>query len=302
MKNLLKVYPLPISGFSLALSTMAAMTASHSQYLKVIFLSAAVIIFTLFVLKLVYYPKDVANALKAPLPASAFPTFFMAGVSLAGHLFDYNAALAKFFYYTLAVFYFAYVIYFSLTFLRGFTIKNVLTTWFIVYVGPAIFLVHSRIIDKSTILNNLLTFVCIAFVILLPIILYRIFVVGYNDEVARATLVVLSAPGSLLFLAYYNFVADKTFNMTLLVFAISQIFYIWVLFYLPSIFKGKLYPTIAAITFPMVTGAYVSKLLYNSYKSDLLYNYYLVQAIFVGIILIFVMYWYCKFLYTQVKN
>ncbi|MDO4814171.1 MAG: hypothetical protein Q3988_03660 [Gemella sp.] len=303
MDKLLKAYPLPISGFALALFTMASLLATYSNIYKFTFIAIGLVVLILFILKLIKMPKGVLEVLETnPVAASAFPTFFMASVALAGHIYDYNVVVAQFIYVLMLILYFAYTIFFANNFIRNFSINKVFVTWYIVFVGPAIFLVHSRIIDEASWLNGLMTYTSIAYALLMILILYRVLAVGYKEEMIRATLIVLAAPGSLLFLAYHNYVGDTGSGLYVFIYVIAQFFYLWVLFYIPGILKGKLYPTVSAMTFPMVTGAYVSKLFFITYPYKIIEYAYFLQLSIALAILALVLFWHLKFLGNELKR
>lgn len=303
MEKLLKAYPLPISGFALALFTMASLVSSYSSIYKFTFLTLGLVVLVLFILKLIQMPQGVLEILRTnPLGASAFPTFFMANVALAGHIYDYSKIISQVIYYLMLVLFTVYTGYFVKNFVVNFSIKNVFTTWYIVFVGPAIFLVHSRIVDKANWLNGIFVYTIISFVVLMFIILYRVLVVGYKEELIRATLLVLSAPGSLLFLAYHNFVGDTTSFVYIFMYAVSQFFYVWVLFYIPGILRGKLYPTVSAMTFPMVTGVFSTKLFIITYSYNVLKNIYYLQFSLAIIILAITLFWHIKTLSSEFKK
>ncbi|MBF0710349.1 MULTISPECIES: hypothetical protein [unclassified Gemella] len=303
MNKLLKIYPLPISGFALALFTMASLLSSYSKYYKYIFLALGLLVLFLFILKLIKMPKEVLEILRTnPLGASAFPTFFMANVALAGHIYDYNQVLAKFIYILMLILFLIYTLYFIRNFVVNFSIKNVFTTWYIVFVGPAIFLVHSRIVDKTYELNAILFYTSTSFLICMILILYRVLIVGYKEELIRATLLVLSAPGSLLFLAYHNFIGDTAGQTYIFIYVLSQFFYAWVLFYIPGILKGKLHPTVSAMTFPMVTGVFSTKLFAISCTNKFIDYAYYFQLSIALIIIAITLLWHIKTLGYEMKR
>lgn len=303
MNKLLKFYPLPISGFALALFTMASLLGTYSVFYKVIFFALALLVLALFIMKLVSMPKGVLEILKTnPLGASAFPTFFMANVALAGHIYDFNKQVAQAIYILMLVLFFVYILFFIKIFVKNFSINNVFTTWYIVFVGPAIFLVHSRIIDKANWLNSLLIYTSIAFVVVGVVILYRVLIVGYKEELIRATLLVLSAPGSLLFLAYHNFTGNTGSWQYLFIFAVSQFFYFWVICYIPGILRGKLYPTVSAMTFPMVTGVFSTKLFLETSTSVIFKYVYYFQLLGALIILAIALFWHLITIKNEFKK
>lgn len=303
MDKLLKFYPLPISGFALALLTMGSLLASYSSFYKFIFLGLGLLILILFILKLIKMPQGVLEILRTnPLGASAFPTFFMANVALAGHIYDYNRIVAKVLYILMLILFFVYTIYFAKNFVVNFSIKNVFTTWYIVFVGPGIFLIHSRIVDKANWLNAILVYALVAFAVCMVIILYRVLIVGYKEELIRATLLVLAAPGSLLFLGYHNFVGSTTSWQYVFLFVLSQFFYFWVIFYIPGILRGKLYPTVSAMTFPMVTGVFSTKLFLITYSYKIIEYVYYFQLALALSILVVAMFWHIKTLSAELRK
>lgn len=295
---MLKKLPLPMSGLFLSILTLGNLLESYSASIRWLLFSIALIFYLLYIMKLVSNLQDVKHALHNPLVASSFPVIAMATVVLSSYAVHWSYTLAKVLWYGAFLFYCGYIPFFSHRFVKNFTLNNVYATWYIVYVGIAICGIFTRVSGNYFLGKFSFWFGFLLFLSLMPIICYRATFVNKLQPLEIPSLVVLAAPASLLFLAYHFANPNKSNILTLILFSLSLVFYIVGFTFLPKIFSSPFYPTWSATTFPMVTGAFVTKIMLTEYTSYILiltplYYSQLVVAIFV---VSFVSYSYTKFL------
>lgn len=262
MNNLLKKLPLPITGLMLGFAALGNLIQSHSEGLRSLFGLISVIIFVLVILKLILFQKEVKKALENPVVASVFPTLSMSMMLLATYIKPFSCGITYFFWFAGLILHIALMIWFTQKFVlnNNYNIKKVYPSWFIPYVGIATASVTSGTIGMQAIGKITFWFALIAFVVLLPIILKRIFVVKEIPEPAIPTISILAAPASLCLAGYMNSFETKSTVLVYVLLIVAQVLYWGVLLFLPKILKLQFYPSFSGLTFPLVISGLALKL------------------------------------------
>lgn len=262
MKNLLKKLPLPITGLMLGFAALGNLIQSHSEGLRNLFGLISVIIFVLVVLKLIMFKKGVKEALENPVVASVFPTFSMTMMLLATYIKPYSGGLAVLFWFAGLILHIVLIIWFTQKFIlnNNYNIKKVFPSWFIPYVGIAVASVSSGAVGMQVLGKIIFWFALIAFAVLLPIVLKRVFVVKEMLEPTIPTIAIFAAPASLCLAGYMNSFEAKSTVLVYILFIVAQVLYWGVILYLPKLLKLKFYPGYSAFTFPLVISGLALKL------------------------------------------
>ena len=260
MNNIVKKLPLPITGLMLGLAVLGNLIQSYSNSLRTVFGIISGIILLLVLIKIFTLTKGVKEALENPVVASVFPTLSMAIMVLAGYLKPLNAQFALIFWFAGILLHIILMIWFTKKFVANFNIKKVFPSWFIVYVGIAVASVTAGAFEMQSIGRIAFYFALISYLVLLPIVLKRVYVVKEIPEAALPGFAILSAPASLCLAGYMNSFAEKNMLLVYLLLFISQLFYFVVLLSLPKLLKLKFYPSYSGFTFPLVISALSLKL------------------------------------------
>lgn len=295
--KLIKNLPLAAGGLILSLFTLANILGFYSVSLKYMVFSLGFFFYILYLLKLIIFPKTIKTILDNPLIASSFPTMFMATIVLSAYAKYVSSDVASILWYLGIICYAIYIPYFTYRYyLYGEVfIENTFATWFVVYVG---FAVAGVFVSSSgnVLLAKIIFYLALAgYLYTLPIMLYRNFMWDYKfDDVVYPTKVVMAAPSSILFLSYYHTFTEKSVYMIGILFVLSQFFYLIAVSYFKRIFKKEQFPTLAATTFPMVTGAFVMKNMYDYTHFSLLKTIYYVELTFAIIVVLWVLIYYFR--------
>lgn len=262
MTQVLKKLPLPVVGLMLALAALGNLIQSYSQTLRTVIGLISFAIFVLIVLKLILFKKGVKEALENPVVASVFPTLSMAIMLYATYAKPFSAVLANIFWFAGLALHIVLMIWFTLKFVlnKNYNIKKVFPSWFIPYVGIAVASVSAGAVGMQAIGKIAFWFALIAFVVLLPIILKRIFVVKGIPEAALPTLTIMAAPASLCLAGYMNSFETKSSLLVYALLIVSQVLYWGVIIYLPKLLKLQFFPSYSGFTFPLVISALALKL------------------------------------------
>lgn len=253
MNNLFKKLPLPITGLMLGFAALGNLIQSHSEGLRSLFGLISVIIFVLVILKLIMFQKGVKEALENPVVASVFQTFTMTMMLLATYIKPFSGEIARLFWFSGLILHIGLIIWFTQKFvLNNYNIKNVFPSWFIPYVGIAVASVSAGAVGMLAIGKIIFWFALVAFVVLLPIVLKRIFVIKELPEPTIPTITILAAPTSLCLAGYMNSYEAKGTFLVYILLIVSQVLYWGVILYLPKILSLKFYPSYSGLTFPLV--------------------------------------------------
>ena len=260
MGQIVKKLPVPIVGLMLALAALGNLIQSYGNGLRNLMGICSGIILLLVIIKIVKYPKGVKEALENPVVASVFPTITMGTMLLATYLKPYISTFALILWLGSIALHIILMILFTKKFVLNFNMKKVFPSWYIVYVGIAVASVTSAAFEMQTLGKIIFWFAFISYLVLLPIILKRVFVVKEIPEPALPTITILSAPASLCLAGYMNSFANKNMIIVWILLALSQVTYIAVLAYMPKLLSLKFYPSYSGFTFPLVISAMSLKL------------------------------------------
>lgn len=302
---MIKKLPLPIVGLMLGLAALGNLVLSYGSTYRNIFGLISGLLLILLLIKIVKYPKDIGNDLKNPVVASVFPTLSMGIMLLSTYI--PNKSIGFIIWIIGLVFHIGLIIWFTVTYLLKFNIKQVFPSWFIVYVGIAVAGITGPNFNMASVGKMAFWFGFISYLILLPIVLYRLFKVKDIPEPALPTIAILAAPGSLCLAGYMNSFVEKNMAIVWLLLILSQLLYFLVLSKLPSLLRLKFYPSYSAFTFPLVISGVALKLtngfLTNTGKAISFLKYLVKFEELVALVLVlYVLFRYVGFLFATAEK
>lgn len=259
MKFFLKKIHMPIVGLMLAFAALGNLVQSYGNVYRNIMGAISAILFIIATAKFAYDFQGLKNELNNPIGASVFPTYSMGIMLLATYVKSYNSNVAYAVWIIGIIIHIALIIRFSMKFVRKFNIKQVLPSWFIVYVGIGVVAVTGKAFNQ-TVGQYAFWFAVVSYLILIFVVGKRVFVVKEIPEPALPTLVIFSAPGSLCLAGYLNSFDQRNFCIFWFLLVLSQGFYIFALIKLIGLLKLKFYPSYSGFTFPLVISALALKL------------------------------------------
>lgn len=259
MRSFFKKIHMPIVGLMLAFAALGNLLQSYGGVYRNIMGVISGILFIVATVKIACDFKGLRNDLDNPILASVFPTYSMGIILLATYVKPYSSRVAYVVWIAGILIHILLIIRFSVKFVKEFNIKQVLPSWFIVYVGIVVASVTGKAFNV-TIGQYAFWFGFISYLILIFVVGKRVFVVKEIPEAALPTIIIFSAPGSLCLAGYLNAFDKKNLFMLLLLLVLSQIFYIFALCKLVQLLKLKFYPSYSGFTFPLVISALALKL------------------------------------------
>lgn len=260
MKNILKKLPIPISGLMLGAAALGNLVRDYGDLYRNALGIVAGVIFLMLVAKIILFPKCVKEGLDNPVVGGVMATFPMGMMILSTYLVPYSKSLAFGLWIAGIAVHVALIVAFSLRYLLKFNIKKVFTTYYIMYVGIVAGSVSAPAHNMFALGEGLFWFGFAAYILLLPFVLYRIFVVKEIPAPALPTLVVQAAPGSLCLAGYLSAFQEKSAVMVAVLLVLASVNILLALAYLPKLIAGKFVPAFSAFTFPIVISGIAIKM------------------------------------------
>lgn len=259
MKNYIKAIPLPIAGLMLGLASCGNLISSYSLVFKNVCGFFSFSILFLLILKIFLFSEEVRNELENPIVGSVFLTFPMGTMILSTYIIKLNYTLAFFMWSLSLIVHILLLIQFTKKHLINFNINKVFPSYFIVYVGIVVGSITCVPFKLQNIGKILFYFGFISYLILLPIVTYRIIKIKIPKEPAMPTVLIMAAPASLCLAGYLSvFISKNSFLVYgLLGMALIMTLYAFICSF--KLLRLKFYPSYSAFTFPFVISAIALK-------------------------------------------
>ena len=198
--------------------------------------------------------------------------------------------------------YIAYIIFFSLRFLRPLDLEQVYPSWFVVYVGPAISLVTVPDSIPNSIKGLILGLTGLATLVLFPLILWRMRRLTIPQPVLPI-LAILAAPLALLITSSIKSGQRPETMLLVGLLVFSQIFFFFALGLFAKLVKKGFVPLFAAFSFPLVNSANAFKAATTSLKlvNPMTHLIYLAELLPVLAIMVYLLYHFLKLLYHALE-
>jgi exfoliative toxin A/B len=259
---MIKKLPLPIAGLMLALAAAGNLLLSYGSIYRNLFGVIAGIVLALLLAKVLIMPIAIKEGFENPVVASVMPTFSMGLILLSTYLKPYAASTAYYLWLLGVALHCILIVLFTKKYIVKFNIKKVFPSYFIVYVGIVCASVTAPAFGLLQLGQYIFWFGFIAYLVLLPIILYRTFIVKEIPEPAMPTLAIYTAPASLCLAGYLNSFQSKSMLMIIFLSILSLFMFISVIVAMPKLLKLNFYPSYSAFTFPFVITAIAMKGVY----------------------------------------
>lgn len=215
MHRIISSLPLPTAGLALGLAATGNLMSSYSGVLAGIFGVLSTIIMALLIMKVIFAGRIVVEDLKNPAIAGIAATFPMGLMVLSAYICRLSY-LAGYWLWAGGVLLQAVLIcYFTRRFIFNFNIKKVFPSYFVVYVGIAAASITAPLFGALT--AGQLLFWCgfIAYLILLPLIGYRLYAIKPFPESLVPTITIFAAPPCLCLVGYLNSFPEKKYDASL---------------------------------------------------------------------------------------
>mgnify|MGYP006285294857 CR=1 FL=1 len=303
MKKTIKNIPLPIAGLMLGLAGLGNLIKTYGNHYRLIagLLSSIIALFLLG--RFIIDHKNCINELNHPIIASVALTFPMGIMILSTYLIQFSYQLALYSWYTGIIMHAIFILLFSLKFIKNFDIKKVFPSYFIVYVGIVVGSVTAPVFENLILGHSLFYFGFISYMVLLPIVIYRVLKIGEIKKPALPTISIFTAPAGLCLAGYMSSFPEKNLLLLGWLTLLTIISITAVILYLPKMLSVGFYPSFSAFTFPFVITAIGLKMtnnyLVNEFKFSLLTFPAQLTEILSVLLVSFVLFKYSTFLFSK---
>lgn len=263
VRQFLTNVPLPLAGLTLGLASLAQ--ATHQMQLLPVQLSLsltllAALLWLLLLGTLLTAPRRYWQQLQDPLAGSVAPTAAMALLVLSQSV-PVPALRVALWYLGIGL-HLTLLLIFIRARCRHWQLAEMLPSWFVPPVGILVAVVSCPGPAQLAVATVLLYFGVSAFVMLLPLMLYRLILLPAPAKAQQTSFAILAAPASLTLVAYLMFcqqqhsAPDLLLCIGLYTLALLLNLLVWLL--LPGLLRQTFHPGFAALTFPLVISALAS--------------------------------------------
>lgn len=251
-KNKFENLPIALAGISLGFMSIAtSLTEFNIIWVRHIAVLFSVLCLLFLLIKLCLYPKKVFYEIKNPTIGAIYPTVFMTLMLISVYLVKINLEIARTLWLISIILHFIIFIIFGINMIKDFNIKNMIPSWFIPTIGIGLAAVTSKPMNMPNISKLIFYYSLVWFIILFPIMIYRILFKEKINGVKEFTLMIMLAPSNICLAGYFA-VSDKpNFIFITILASISYIALIYGYAILPKFIKQAFTPACAPITFPL---------------------------------------------------
>lgn len=251
--------PSPMAGLALGIASLGWAWENFSPNINGVCQLAGALIASLMLIalamKFILHPKVLWTELTHPVVGSVIPTFAMALMVISKEIGIYSSAIG------LGLWLFAiviHIIFFSaFIFYRAidFDLNHMVPSWFVPPIGIIVAAVSFPGKGYDWLANAILIFGMLSYLVMLPMMLFRLIFGEPVPAASKPTIAILAAPASLSLAGYLTVSQHPSIVLVSLLLAIAVLMtsVIYLAFF--HLLKLPFSPGYAAFTFPMVIGA-----------------------------------------------
>lgn len=252
VKSKFEDIPVAIAGISLGfMSISTALLEFNITWVRHLAVVFSVLCIGFLLIKLILHPNKVINEMKHPMVGSIYPTIFMTLMLIAVYLVEINPSIARGLWLGATVLHFITFVMFAICMIKDFKMENMIPSWFIPTVGIGLAVVTSKPMNMPGISRVLFYYSLLAFILMFPIMIYRLVSMEKLVGPKLPTLMIMVAPANICLAAYFA-IADKPnaiFVSILAGISYMSLFYGYTI--LPKLIKLPFSPGLAPLTFPL---------------------------------------------------
>ncbi|GIU08735.1 MULTISPECIES: TDT family transporter [unclassified Shewanella] len=254
--------PSPMAGLALAIGSLGwaweSMVPSLGGNGQLIGASIAAVLLLMLVAKFVLHPRVLIEELTHPVVGSVIPTFAMGLMVVSAALGQFNHAVGVALWLVAIAIHIVFLSMFVYYRAIDFKLDHMVPSWFVPPIGiivAAVSFPHGSEMQYQWLADSILTFGMVSYLVMLPVMLYRLIFCEPIADAAKPTIAILAAPASLSLAGYLTISSEPSIIVVgvLLTLALLMTSVIYLAFF--HLLKLPFSPGYAAFTFPMVIGA-----------------------------------------------
>lgn len=258
IKRFFYAVPTPLAGLALGIASLGIgleNTLSLDNLVQFFSAILSMILVCILLGKYILHPQMLKDDVAHPVVGSILPTIAMA-LMLQTKTISFVSQTAAELVWLFAVFlHFALMFGFVFHRVRDFSLKQMVPSWFVPFVGIGVAAVTVPNGVYHDLAYAIFVFGLINYAIILPIMVYRlIFAEEINDNF-KPTIAILAAPASLSLMAYLSLEQNPSLLLCSILFGIAILMTVIIYIAFFKLLRLPFSPGFAAYTFPMAVGA-----------------------------------------------
>ena len=219
---------------------------------------AATIIWLLYAVKIIKYPKTCIKEYQTVVPCSLYAAFCMILMILGSYYYDYVPGFGKGIWAAGIMMHIIHICVFTYrNVIKERNIHTFVPSWFVTYNGVMVSCVVGAGMGVNGLLKYIVYYGIAIYIILLPIMIWRLLTVEVKDAVYHTMAVVL-APCSLCLVSYLNIIEQPNSLIVYFLYVCVLASLLFIIVKLPKFFRYAFVPGYAGLTFPMAIGIVAS--------------------------------------------
>lgn len=255
-----KVSAMPVGVIAALMGAATLSNAWNSLgfvWVRSITMTGALIVWLLFLGKIIFTPKSFAAEYEKVVPCSLYGAFSALPMILAMWLYRWIPAMAKLILFTAVAFHALHILMFTCrNVLRGVKVETFLPCWFVTYnaimVSTVVGAPHLGKLAAVIVYYGLGVYA-----LLIICLVIRLIRCPVAPQFLHTTAVVL-APVSLCLTSYLNVEASPRIELVVTLYAMLLLSLLYILVNIPRYFAAAFNPAFAGLTFPMAIGTVAS--------------------------------------------
>lgn len=251
----LEKMPVPVlPTFVGALTLSNIFSSLNFTWVRHLTMWAATIVLLIYIIKIIKFPKTCLNEYKTVVPCSLYAGFTMVLMILGSYYFDYAPAFGKTIWAIGLAGHAVHILIFTYrNVVKSRDINTFVPSWFVTYNGIMVSCVVGGAMNAAHILKYVVYYGIIIYLILIPIMIWRLLTVEVKAPVYHTMAVVL-APCSLCVVSYLNVMKEPNQILLYFLYACVLASVLFIVVKLPKFFSFSFAPGFAGLTFPMAIG------------------------------------------------
>lgn len=265
VKNIFKSLPVALTGLALGVSGVSGALAMVYNP-KILIIGNVISLFLLIpiVFKNLLHFNVFYNELKHPTLGSFIPTLDMALMNTSVVLYKLSPVLGKGLWLLCIIMHIVFATLFMYHRFKEWDIHHMVPSWFVPPIGIVVACVTSPLMGMPELSHILFYVGFIFYVIMLPMMLYRIMFLEPIDENRLPIFAVMAAPPNLCLAGYLIAFQNPDPALVRLLFPLGIFMTVLIYISMYKIFKIAFTPVYASFTFPLAIGS-TAILKYSSY-------------------------------------
>jgi tellurite resistance protein TehA-like permease len=215
----------------------------------------AAVLLLLLTGKFLLHPNILKDELSHPVIGSVIPTFAMALMVISKMLGHYLPAAGLTLWLTAIVIHMIFLGAFIYYRAIDFKLEHMVPSWFVPPIGIIVAAVSFPATGYPWLANGILIFGMLAYLVMLPLMLYRLIFCQAIPDTAKPTIAILAAPASLSLAGYLTMCEQPSFALVAVLLSIGILMTSVINLAFFHLLTLPFSPGYAAFTFPMVIGA-----------------------------------------------